>query len=107
MDKVKPLQRYILFILIAFAGTIVVAHASDEGLLFVQKCGSCHQKGAQAKPINPADKAGLVWKKYFNRNRHPIDLSQLITNKEMSSILFYLEEHAADSDLPIAAAIPK
>ena len=74
---------------------------------FVQKCGSCHKKGGEAAPVNPADKAGLVWKKYFKRNRHPVDLSASINGDEMSSIIGYLQDHAADSDHPVAAAIPK
>ena len=75
--------------------------------LFLQKCGSCHQKGGQAPPINPADKAALVWKKYFKRRRHPVDLSSHISPEEMQEILKYLEDHAADSEQPEAAIIPK
>ncbi len=58
-------------------------------------------------PVNPADKAGLVWIKYFKRQRHPIDLKETISNAEMRSILQYLQNHAADSERPVAAAIPK
>jgi len=77
-----------------------------EGI-FVQKCGSCHKKGGEVAPVNPADKAGMVWTKYFKRGRHPGDLSATINETEMSSILLYLQDHAADSDHPVAAAIPK
>ncbi len=80
--------------------------ARDEDI-FVQKCGSCHQAGGEVAPVNPASKAGLVWKKYFKRNRHPINLSTEISEDEMFSILEYLQDHAADSDHPVAAAIPK
>jgi len=83
------------------------AWAGDDEAIFVQKCGSCHQRGGQAAPVNPADKAGLVWKKYFKRNRHPVDLSDQISSEEMGAILSYLQTHAADSDHPVAAAIPK
>ena len=57
--------------------------------------------------INPADKAGLVWIKYFKRQRHPVSLKPLITAPEMENILDYLQEHAADSERPVAAAIPE
>ena len=90
--------------------TLVVCfsvRAEGDEADFVQKCGSCHSKGRVAAPINPADKAGLVWIKYFKRKRHPVDLSQVINKAEMSSILLYLQDHAADSERPVAAAIPK
>ncbi len=75
--------------------------------LFVKKCGACHHKGGQAPPVNPADKAGRVWKKYFKRHRHPIDLSGQISPQELQEIISYLEAHAADSEQPEAAIIPK
>jgi len=74
---------------------------------FLVKCGSCHKKGAEAAPVNPADKAGLVWGKYFKRNRHPVDLSSSINEQEQAQILAFLKHHAADSDHPVAAVIPK
>ena len=83
------------------------ARAGDNEATFVQKCGSCHQRGGQAPPVNPADKAGLVWKKYFKRGRHPVDLTATVNDAEMALILSYLQDHAADSDHPVAAAIPK
>jgi hypothetical protein len=90
--------------------TLVTASLSWAGKdeeIFIQKCGNCHQTGGEATPVNPASKAGLVWKKYFKRNRHPINLSLEISADEMISILEYLQDHAADSDHPVAAAIPK
>ena len=86
------------------AGTI--ATAGDEAL-FVEKCGSCHKKGGEATPVNPADKAGRVWVKYFKRHRHPVDISSRISPDELKKIVSYLEDHAADSDQPAAAVIPK
>lgn len=83
------------------------AFADDAAAVFVQKCGVCHKKGGEAAPVNPADKAGVVWSKYFKRGRHPVDLSVRISSDEMMTILGFLQEHAADSDHPVAAAIPK
>ena len=81
--------------------------AGDGARLFVSKCGSCHKRGGAAAPVNPADKAAVVWGKYFRRNRHDVDLSDRISDAEMDDILAYLKAHAADSDKPEAAAIPK
>ncbi len=82
------------------------AFAADN-TIFISQCGQCHYKGGQAAPVNPADKAGLVWIKYFKRQRHPVPLTNLMTQAEMQNILAYLQDHAADSERPIAAAIPK
>ena len=81
--------------------------AGGGARLFVSKCGSCHKRGGAAAPVNPADKAAVVWGKYFRRNRHEVDLSDKISDGEMDAILDYLKAHAADSDKPEAAAIPK
>ncbi|OCC15420.1 hypothetical protein DBT_1167 [Dissulfuribacter thermophilus] len=71
------------------------------------KCGACHKKGGKAAPVNPADKAGRVWEKYFKRNRHRVDISKNISTEELSRIINYLKGHAADSDQPAAAVIPR
>ncbi len=75
--------------------------------IFLEKCGSCHKHGAEAPPVNPADKAGVVWAKYFKRDRHPGDLHTSISKDELADILKFLQNHAADSDHPVAAVIPK
>jgi len=82
------------------------ASAADQ-TIFINKCGQCHRKNGPAHPINPADKAGLVWIKYFQRQRHPVAFQELLTETEKENILDYLQEHAADSERPVAAAIPK
>ena len=86
----------------------VTAFAADEGTsLYRQKCGACHIKGGQAAPVNPADKAAIVWKKYFQRGRHKVDFSSEISDADLKHVLAYLQDHAADSDKPETAAIPK
>ncbi len=85
----------------------ISAWAGGAEAIFVEKCGSCHAKGGETAPVNPADKAGLVWKKYFKRGRHPGNLSAHVNDAEMAEIMSYLQDHAADSDHPVAAAIPK
>lgn len=83
-----------------------VGPAADGAAFFLQKCGGCHQKGGQAAPVNPADKASVVWDKYFARGRHPVDLASTLSDQELQSVIQYLKEHAADSDQPAAAVIP-
>jgi len=96
------------FLLVAAALLVAVsfeqAKADDAGL-FVAKCGSCHKSGGQAAVVNPADKAGRVWRKYFKRGRHPVDMA--IGEGDLTAIIDYLADHAADSDQPAAAVIPK
>ncbi len=98
---------FVLIIIILITIGINTFVWAENGTLFVKKCGACHRKDGKAPPINPADKAALVWKRYFKRKRHPIDLSNIITPNELQQILTYLQEHAADSDQPEAAVIPK
>jgi len=84
--------------------TISNANAGGDSL-FLQKCGSCHKSGGEAASVNPADKAGRVWQKYFKRGRHPVDTG--ISDGDTATIIEYLVDHAADSDQPAAAVIPK
>lgn len=102
------MKRRLLFIALVSVITFpsAASAAGSEGL-FLQKCGACHKRGGQAAPVNPGDKAGVVWAKYFKRDRHPVDLSQNINDDEMDMVLEYLQSHAADSDKPQHAAIPK
>jgi len=101
-------RSWLIFVV---AGTLLFAApalaAGGGAELFVAKCGSCHKRGGAASPVNPADKAGVVWGKYFRRGRHDVDLSDKISDAEMDEILDYLKSHAADSDKPETAAIPK
>lgn len=87
-------------------GGVTCVSASNLDI-FLVKCGVCHKKSAQAAPVNPADKAGVVWIKYFKRGRHPVDLGTSVSPDEMKSVIEFLQNHAADSDHPVAAIIPK
>lgn len=82
------------------------AFAADSAM-FITKCGGCHKKGGEAAPVNPADKAGVVWDKFFKRDRHPVNISAAVSAGDLESVVAYLMAHAADSDQPEAAAIPK
>ncbi len=91
----------------SFILNVPVLSMASELNMFLDKCGTCHKDGAEAAPVNPADKAGVVWAKYFKRGRHPGDLSSSVSADEMKVVIQFLANHAADSDHPVAAIIPK
>ena len=100
-------RRLALGVALSLAMLSTSAMAADGANMFLQKCGSCHVKGGQAAPVNPADKAAIVWNKFFKRGRHKVDFSQTISVDDLQVIVQYLKDHAADSDQPAVAVIPK
>ena len=101
-------QRLLCVVLaMCFVLSIPAIVAASDLDIFLERCGSCHKNGGKAPPVNPADKAGVVWTKYFARDRHPGDLIESINSEDMATILTFLQNHAADSDHPVAAIIPK
>ncbi len=98
--------RFIWGMVIGFTLFPAIFALADGADLFARKCESCHKIEGQAAPVNPADKAGIVWVKYFKRGRHPVDLRKNLNDEELKSVVQYLQEHAADSDRPAMAAIP-
>jgi len=96
-------QIFYTFLFILF---LVSSSWANGQKIFIKECSNCHKAGGKASVINPADKAAIVWKKYFKRRRHPVDISYIDPN-DMAIILKYLRDHAADSDQPEAAIIPK
>ncbi len=99
----------IVWLILVTAGFVCIpdADGADGKAAFTRACGQCHHAGGQAAVVNPADKAAIVWDKYFKRQRHPAILSQLISETEMMEIMTYLRNHAADSEQPVSAAIPQ
>lgn len=91
------------FCLLAFTASAWAGNGSEA--LFKKHCGSCHMKGGAAAPVNPGDKAGRVWVKYFKRGRHPVEFN--MSEGDMDMIIEYLEDHAADSDQPQMSVIPQ
>ena len=80
---------------------------ADEGKdLFVKKCGKCHTQG-DAPDFAPVKYASSQWKRFFSRDKHKRkkDFSNEITPEEIKLIEKFLIDHAADSDLPIAAGM--
>ena len=103
------MSKKLLFICMLLTFVTSALYAGEGKQLFIKHCLSCHQSGGKADPVNPADKAGRVWKKYFKRGRH-IDNDKLISSigeENLKKILNYLVDNAADSDHPEAAVIPK
>lgn len=102
MEIVKVTAIICLLLLVSSS-----AFAEDNQTLFIEKCAACHRQGGEAQPVNPADKASIVWEKYFKRGRHRIELSPTISKNELEQVIEYLKEYAADSDRPATAVIPK
>ncbi len=100
-------RRLALSAVLSLAILAPAAMAGDGSSMFLTKCGSCHVKGGQAASVNPADKASMVWEKYFKRGRHPVDFSSTVSGDDLIAIIEYLKDHAADSDQPAVAVIPK
>ncbi len=90
---------------IMLSSTVVLAASGPA--LFIEKCATCHVNGGEAAPVNPADKAAIVWDKYFKRGRHPVALESRMSEADLEAVIEYLMNHAADSDQPAAAVIPK
>ncbi len=82
------------------------AYAADGKKLYVTKCGKCHT-GGNAPDFAPVKYASSQWNRFFSRNKHKRkkDISGEITPEEIKIIEKYLIDHAADSDLPIAAGL--
>ncbi|MFN2367003.1 MAG: cytochrome c [Desulfurivibrionaceae bacterium] len=102
-------MKKVSIFLLAFSCLALTASAwaagGDGETLFKSRCGACHMRGGAAAPVNPGDKAGRVWVKYFKRDRHPVEIKA--TEAEMELIIEFLEKHAADSDQPRMLAIPQ
>ena len=96
-----------LFVALAVLLSTSALMAASGQSLFIEKCASCHKNGGAAAPVNPADKAAIVWDKYFKRGRHPVALEDKMSEADLESVKDYLMKHAADSDQPEAAVIPK
>ena len=101
--------KKMIFFLFIFIFISLSVHADNGKQLFIKNCLNCHREGGKAAPVNPADKAGRVWKRYFKRGRH-VDNDKLISSigeENFKKILKYLINNAADSDHPEEAVIPK
>ena len=99
----KSIGIIIFFILIAVLSPPDIP-ADDGKQLFDTKCGKCHMNG-DAPKIYPVKYASSQWKRFFSKDKHnrKKDISKEITPDEIKLVEKYLTEHAADSDLPIAA----
>lgn len=98
----------VVFMLVFWAVTSAPpAYGANAQKVFVEKCMVCHKTGGKAQPVNPSSKAAMVWAKYFSRGRHQVDLSKELNTEETKAVLQYLMRHAADSEQPLTAVLPK
>ena len=81
--------------------------AEDGETLFKSKCAQCHTSGGEAPVFSPVKFASSQWERFFKRNKHKRkkDISGVISSADQESIKQYLIDHAADSDLPVAAGL--
>lgn len=100
----KKLMGFIIVFILSGICIPPGSHAADGEKLFDTKCGKCHTQG-NAPEFFPVKYASSQWKRFFSKNKHnrKKDISGEITPEEIKSIEKYLTDHAADSDLPIAA----
>ena len=84
-----------------------IAGAGDGETLFKSKCAQCHTSGGEAPVFSPVKFASSQWERFFKREKHKRkkDISGIISSADQESIKQYLINHAADSDLPIAAGL--
>jgi hypothetical protein len=98
-----------VIILLCFFFTCSNGFCSEGKQLFINKCAQCHNKNKnqKVKALGPAKYASIQWVRFFKRNKHKRykNISSFFTKKEQALIMDYLIDHAADSDLPIAAGI--
>ena len=106
-------KRIVILFFVLFFGLVIFrpkTYSVDGKELFISKCGMCHKSG-NAPDFAPVKKASIQWERFFTRKKHrrgkgkKPDISGKITLEEEAVIKQYLIDHAADSDLPIAAGI--
>lgn len=102
----KKLYRFIIIFVLLGLCIQPGLHAEDGKELFVTKCGKCHTRG-DAPDFAPVKYASSQWKRFFSRDKHKRkkDISEEVSPEEIKIIEKYLTNHAADSDLPIAAGL--
>ena len=98
-----------LFMLaLLWAGVLVApAHGAEAQQIFEEKCATCHREGGKSDPVDPSSKAGMVWVRYFKRGEPRKHLYDQVPPEEARKVIRYLVKHAADSDQPLTAVIPK
>ena len=79
--------------------------AGDGKALFQSRCGKCHTQGGEAPVFSPIKYASNQWQRFFSKDKHKRkkDISGEISADDLNAIKQFLIDHAADSDLPIAA----
>ncbi len=103
----KAILYSIVWVVLCLPVNHSIAGELDGESLFQSKCGLCHGDGMKAPKIAPVKYAAIQWERFFDREKHQRkqDIISLINKEERSRIKKYLMEHAADSDLPIAAGM--
>jgi len=105
------MKKVTICLMLVLFGSLIfyhpVANAMDGENLFKTKCGQCHKTNGEAPVFSPVKYASSQWERFFVREKHKRkkDISGQISGNELASIKQFLIDHAADSDLPIAAGL--
>lgn len=73
--------------------------------LFESKCLCCHGKG-EVKYLDPSAKSAAAWERYLLSNKHPVDLTDKISQDEMQKLLAFFKAKSAGVEQPASAVIP-
>ena len=105
MHKSVSILTIILFLCMFIC--VPASYPGDSAAIFQTKCGRCHGSGGNAPAFSPVKYASSQWKRFFDRDKHARkkDISGEISAADLEDVKRYLMDHAADSDLPIAAGL--
>ncbi len=97
----------IFFLTVLVLSFISETHGGNGRDVFINKCGSCHKSGGEARIFAPTKYASSGWERFFKRNRHKKrkDISAVVTETDIAAVKIFLIDHAADSDEPEAIGL--
>jgi mono/diheme cytochrome c family protein len=99
----------VMVFLIGSVGFAVAAgkakgNARKGKYLFRKNCRACHQEGATAKDLSPADKTQAEWEAIFAKDAYKAlackDEWEKAKEKDITDIFSYMYNHAFDSPSP-------
>lgn len=105
------MKKMINLLIVVMFGCLVIwlpdTGAEGGEAIFTTKCAKCHGADKEAPSFSPVKFASSQWERFFNKKKHQRkkDISDEVSDSEMNAVKQYLVNHAADSDLPIAAGI--
>ncbi len=99
-------KKVLLASLILTAFCVSSALAIDGGNsrkgkhLFKKNCKSCHDSGGEGGDVTPMSKTMSQWDRFFDKAKHPGDVLEKLSEKDLKDINQFLFDKAADSPSP-------